>query len=318
MTCKVIVLAVLPIAVGTLTACGGGGSRSDSPPVKPLAAPPKTKVAESPKPKTAEVPEPKVVSAEPNGKAHFLFIPRTRTGTLRVQGRSDSTGVPIKVSRSAATADVRVDHPSVKNFRGTVSFTNEAATNYKSSTGGIFGSFHHTPSGSLSYSQYGLLHQFTTTTGQSAGQYSGTLTPESEIPKNVTATYVGTFLGFGGVVGAPVTVDTTVLGDVQLNADFGTGTISGQVSKLTDVGSQKTRSYGLSMEGEINGNTYAGTTGFTTRSGTPSGTVTSSAMTGSFYGPKAQETAGALRVEGRPGSGQAPVAIVGGFGAKRK
>ena len=82
--------------------------------------------------------------------------------------------------------------------------------------------------------------------------------------------------------------------------------------------------FGLNMNGTINGNTYTGTAGFTQSGalGAPAGTVTSSALDGGFYGANASETAGAVRVEGRApdrtGNPGPSVVVTGAFGATKR
>lgn len=217
------------------------------------------------------------------------------------------------------------------------------------------------PSEFLQYSGYGMSYDMNGTAtevgngdnnlvsgdvviGSFFGGAPGTsATAKANMPANVKANYNGRFTGtgfgkgedLGGVDGSP----TDLAGDVTLQADFSSGKVRGNVYNMTtardnrDNNEIERASFGLRMTGDIDaatGNTYKGDVAFTKAANgawTPAtaDTVTSSSMIGAFYGPKAAETVGALRIEGKaPGvindvtKKQIPIVIQGAFGAKKK
>jgi C-lobe and N-lobe beta barrels of Tf-binding protein B len=175
--------------------------------------------------------------------------------------------------------------------------------------------------GTLFYSVYGLTANDVIGAGNSivgtnlSGVYAGTATALTDMPKNVTATYTGIYQGTAFQPGAVY----AQAGNANLSANFGSGTVSGQVSNLTQINSAGTitnAGYGISMNGTISGGNYNGTAGYTTTTGAAAGTVSSSTLAGGFYGPQAAETAGALAIKGTTPTGTATT-VVGAFGAKK-
>ena len=182
--------------------------------------------------------------------------------------------------------------------------------------------------------------------------FTGNLTPLATMnalkSNKVRASYTGSFMGITisndeyatGPDGKPLreTAGALTKGDVNLQADFKSGNVTGKVSNLVigidEPGSEPTTlDQGLSLKAKISGNEYSGTVGITPGTGANKGggSVSSSALNGGFFGPNAVETAGALRVEGKitPTSGGVamrdnglPVknkafGIVGSFGATK-
>jgi C-lobe and N-lobe beta barrels of Tf-binding protein B len=171
--------------------------------------------------------------------------------------------------------------------------------------------------GTLFYSAYGLTSNNVAGGGTNiSGVYAGTATALTDLPKNVTATYTGIYTGLAFQPGAVY----SQVGTANLTANFGSGSVSGQVSNLTQQnGSTNVISnagYGISMNGTISGGNYNGTAGYTTTTGAAAGTVSSSTLTGGFYGPQAAETAGALAIKGTTPTGTATT-VVGSYGAKK-
>ncbi len=278
MTHKLTLLVILPIVAGLVTACGGGGGGSGPMQLAHSAQPPETVET-----KTSTI-------SGTDGKGHFFLAPKSRSGKWSVEDRTRKSGVSIRVPDGTSS------------------------TSYYENDAGALASIKTTSAGPLYHSQYGLMVLDDNSHVVVGGYHAGDLTPKSQMPSDASATYHGSFGGYGGTTGGSA---EGLVGDVRLRANFGAGTVNGQVSNLQNTDGAS-KSYGLSMNGKISGNTYSGTSGFTTKSGAASGRVTSSAMTGGFYGPNARETAGAMRVEGTPGPTKRPVAIVGGFGAKRQ
>ena len=181
---------------------------------------------------------------------------------------------------------------------------------------------------SYTYSQVG---QYTVYFAESAANqnnvslfHDGDLTPTSALPAG-TATYNGKFGGTAvtsnwlirpRTVGDPFNADPSqaigqdwdpngtwrVTGDVQVNADFGAGSVNGVINNLTwrkfdpDVGyitigtAEVSRPFhDYTFNGTMTGSTYTGNTRG------PNSVVTgNNALNGAFYGPNAEETAGVV------------------------
>jgi hypothetical protein len=170
--------------------------------------------------------------------------------------------------------------------------------------------------GALFYSAYGLTTNDVAGGGTNiSGVYAGTATALTDLPKNVTATYTGIYQGTAFQPGAVY----AQAGNANLSANFGSGTVSGQVSNLTQINSAGTitnAGYGIAMNGTISGGNYNGTAGYTTTTGATGGTVSTSTLAGGFFGPQAAETAGALAIKGTTPGGVATT-TVGAFGGKK-
>jgi C-lobe and N-lobe beta barrels of Tf-binding protein B len=171
--------------------------------------------------------------------------------------------------------------------------------------------------GALAYSTYGLATNNVAGGGLNiSGVYTGTATALTDMPKNVTATYTGIYSGFAFQPGAYY----AQAGNANLTANFGSGTVTGQVSNLTQQNGTTNvvtnAGYGIAMNGTISGGNYNGTAAYTTTTGAAAGTVSSSTFAGGFFGPQAAETTGALAIKGTAPSGVATT-VVGSFGAKK-
>lgn len=128
---------------------------------------------------------------------------------------------------------------------------------------------------------------------------------------NPTATYTGAFIGNSGSLSSGV---SSVFGDVALTADFGGGTIKGDVSNLTMVDTNTAAGYGLSMNGTIAGSAYSGAATYSDGTGTGQ-------VVGGFFGANAAETAGVVQVQGAQPGGTCVTAdcfVQGAFGAKKQ
>lgn len=171
--------------------------------------------------------------------------------------------------------------------------------------------------------------------------YGGTATPASDMTtlknNNVTATYNGFFRGIAGQTVAVTSINSNngtignaadLRGQTALTANFGAGTVNGNVYNMQRVDASNTASaapYGIRMDGTIAGSTYSGTARYTSPLATSGASALSSSpsgqMIGGFFGAQAAETAGVVRIEGTaPGTGAgtgANAVLVGGFGAKK-
>ena len=148
------------------------------------------------------------------------------------------------------------------------------------------------------YGTFGYLSvsNSTTTDTDLAFFYTGLKTPVGNLPG--TASYTGYFEGWATTVG------TTVDNSASMTADFGAGTfIFSSAGDIDDGIGGTWGSYTLdSSVVTISGNSYSGTM---TGSLTPTDGVTDSTYTGTiegaFYGPAAEQTAGAVVVENSTG-----------------
>ncbi|MFY0612520.1 MAG: transferrin-binding protein-like solute binding protein [Hyphomicrobiaceae bacterium] len=334
MTNKLTLLLALPVVAGLVTACGGGGGRSAAPKATRLGAPapkPKNVATPVPTPKTdlTPVPTPKNVAnpalKNPNGKAHFVFVPRAGLIFPEVTTANGRTLSPalVEVSQTASSKTIRYQGPSRLINADSIPIDEEksepGASIYGEKDKLLLGAITSAGSTSLEYSEIGLIGDHRQAVSNVGAYHAGQLTRADQLPTGVTATYTGVFSGAGGAVGD---VSGGLSGKANITANFGSGDVKGQVSDLRGglLGFIR-QDYGLSIQGKITGNAYAGTAGFTDKNGkrSQSETVTSSAMSGGFYGPNGVETAGALRIEGTPGEdiSKKPHVIVGAFGAKR-
>lgn len=162
--------------------------------------------------------------------------------------------------------------------------------------------------------------------------HGGTATSASDMSSlrtgNVTASYTGTFEGIRFTNGqnafAAGDEYLDARGNISVNANFGTGTVSGSTGTLqTDPNTPKGLGYGVGFtNAPITGSTYAGNAYFTNgTSNTAAGSATTngtSSVIGGFYGPGAAETAGSIRVQGTAPGTNGTTNILGSFGAKKQ
>lgn len=154
----------------------------------------------------------------------------------------------------------------------------------------------------LSYSAYGVWATNDTGTAGRIGAIGiGTLTPIASVPTTGSASYVGTTNGAGINAAGPF----ALTGAVQIGVNFASGAVS---TAITGVQQQNITTNVVSAGASLSG---TGTVSGNRLSSTLAGGGTSGVLAGSFYGPAAQEVAGAWRVTG---SGSTSI---GGFGAKR-
>lgn len=133
----------------------------------------------------------------------------------------------------------------------------------------------------------------------------GFVTPTNDIPTTGTARYTGITVGIGAEAGTAYAVG----GRVTLDANFGTGEITGLLHDMvrTDIDLNADVFEDVNILASMNGgtSTYSGTTS-STRPGFSSGDVE-----GAFFGPGAAETGGAWRLLANEGDD----AYIGSYGA---
>ena len=149
--------------------------------------------------------------------------------------------------------------------------------------------------------------------------FGGQATPESAVEQKATSSVVATFSNGGQFEGTEFLQGGGVTGirsnNVNLSADFGAGTVVGQISNITEVNTDNNspaRAYDIGINATIDGNTFAGDANYINNNQT-SGDGTSE---GGFFGPNAEEVAGAVQITGQTPGGVPIVGVNGGFSAR--
>jgi hypothetical protein len=274
-----------------LAACGGGGGGGGSTPA-------------------AAVP----------GKSALLYIPGTAATIASVQAQNGQSAV---LTTSGSTASLVTGGINTGTLTAVPSVAASSVTNYKNSAGttNLMVSKAAGSGAALTDASYGIVTTVDSASNSYIGSYHyGTLAAATSLP-TTTATYTGSFVGMEVNSAANI---RGLAGNSTLNANFGAGTVSGTVTGIQTTSGTYTN-YGLSTTGTISGNTYSGTTAFTSVYGGAPGSVTASGMNGAFYGTGGTQTAGSLTIQGTPtgttalgtASNYGPLAITGGFGGRR-
>lgn len=151
----------------------------------------------------------------------------------------------------------------------------------------------------LSYSAYGV---WAADPSYRLGAFAfGTTTPISAMPLAGTATYQGATMGAGMDASGPY----ALRGIIQVNVDFGTRAVA---TNITGIQTQNLGTNAVSSGSNLAGSGTISGNRFTT---TLAGGASSGGLHGTFYGPSAEEVAGAWRVTGGGNT------AIGSFGAKR-
>jgi hypothetical protein len=148
----------------------------------------------------------------------------------------------------------------------------------------------------LSWTTYGFWDVHASNNYTNAAFVTGYSTPATSVPVNGTATYRGTVIGeafhpaVGGIDG--VAFDQ-LSGDVTLQASFGSGRVTGDLTNMITTGFEGDTApwNSVSLLGTISGAQFNGTSAATSAPGN-SGSLSSSAtgtFSGMFFGPSAQE-----------------------------
>jgi hypothetical protein len=156
----------------------------------------------------------------------------------------------------------------------------------------------------LSFSSFGVWGSSEDNVGnlKFGGFAGGQATPVANMPKSGSAVYNGNMLG----VATNGTNAFAVVGSAQISANFGAQTVGTNFFNITQqqVGTNTvTPVTSFSGTSQLSGNIYSGP--LASANGLQTGDVR-----GQFYGPSAQETAGAWRITG------AGTTAVGSFGAR--
>jgi hypothetical protein len=254
-------------------------------------------------------------------KALMLYLPNTGTGepvmptgASTITFAQSSSASPGAGATQNVTVTGGLSNGQTSTSTGAISNSCTADLCLEQGPNGALFSSKIAGKDTLAYSSYGMVATNGTNGSMVGGYHTGTPTAANQLPTNVTATYTGSYLGEA----ISPSQSHTQVGNASLTANFGAGTVSGNVTSLTNVGTGASAGYGLSMNGTISGGSYTGTAGFTSAANpnVAAGSVSSSALNGGFYGPNAAETAGALAIKGSTPSTGATY-VTGGFGGKR-
>jgi hypothetical protein len=143
----------------------------------------------------------------------------------------------------------------------------------------------------------------------------------TDMPTTGMADYAGTFEGREqrATTGSSAVTARDLSGQASLTADFAARRVAGQISSLnSQSGTERAAAnYTLDFRGSINGSTFTGATSIVESPSKPTWYVTSGALSGGFFGPKAAEAAGALAVSANDG-GANKILVTGAFGAKKQ
>ncbi len=302
---KLSLASALAIAVG-LTACGGGSGSDFVSTVPPPLPPP-------PPPSEAQI----GAAAQATLPAAGLF-PTARDGGETIDAHA-ATSFPLIesiVTISSAGLDAEDKASGELTFSASGNLTDDFSLDVPGlgisalelAAGGYYcyaavcgdAANNHVeleiadPANNLSWTTYG----FWTSQDYGAGSsiswsafVTGYKTPTGSVPTAGTATYNGVAAGrlmtatSNGYLGVGV---DWLSGDAMLQADFGSGDISGSLTNMTGPGGAWNS---VSLLGAISGGDFTGTTAatsFPATVGSMSGSATGT-FAGSFFGPTAQE-----------------------------
>lgn len=142
--------------------------------------------------------------------------------------------------------------------------------------------------------------------------YGGDFAPASAVSgRTGTATFTATDTGNSDKGAAYVRVATGTGisnsqvdygGDVRMVADFGAGTVDGEITNLRRFGNQQAADFSLRLDGsQINGQHFDGGSVTMLQGATPVASFTDSAVTGSFLGQNADAVGGVFQANGTRG-----------------
>lgn len=277
-------------------------------------------VASSP----AQGTNPPLASPDVTGRSVTMRI--TDPGTIAILDRSTSDGNDFQVETGgatiAATNDLTVhvvgslanggQPPSsdpLQRFGGSNIFLN-AAGSQQLETLTISGQV-----APLTDTVYGTFINASPTTGTTEITAFSVGNATATMPNIGTAVYTGNFTGFSLPPGGQPTDARGLIGGFTMNADFGAGTVAGQIQPLDAGGPIGTN---IDFAANINGSQMTGTASFSA----VGSTTTNSSFTGQFNGVNAAEVGGSVSVEGTiPGGTGGPTdatAIIGAIGGVRQ
>jgi len=279
-----------------LAGCGGGGGGTAPTPTSTLQAPSTTKTYA-------------VNSVAASMASEQITNTRMDAagGGSTINATTDSNGNLASLSFSILTPTASFTNTynsfsalSASQFNLNAFTQSLQAVNTTPGANGAIGTLLASVGNTLSYSGYGVWATNDTGTAGRIGFFSlGNAT--STMPVSGTATYTGTTFGAANASGMIYGVE----GTIQLAANFGTGTVTTNISNI------QTQQLGTNTTASLPSMSGTATISGTQYSGTLSGGSLSGTSTGTFYGPNAAETGGTWKVTG------GGVTAIGSYGAKQ-
>jgi hypothetical protein len=317
---KAIVASSIALAIG-LSGCGGGGGDVASippPPPTPMPTP-------TPTPTPTPSPAAATISALASAAApNASLFPTASLGGPTIQSHSSTVfpllqsvvsilpgsvaaanttmtaGATIASTSPSSSYRLDVGNPAlgVSNVVLTPSPSGKANAFQADLSGGAtaFLDIANAATSNLSWTTYGFWDVHASNNYTNAAFVTGYSTPATAVPMNGTATYRGNVIGeayhpaAGGIDG--VNFDH-LSGDVTLQASFGSGSITGDLTNMITTGFEGDTApwNSVSLLGTISGAGFSGTSAATSAPAN-SGSLSSSAtgtFVGMFFGPSAQE-----------------------------
>lgn len=219
--------------------------------------------------------------------------------SLTIASDGNSRGLTLPDGRTANLVGGATNSDGSRSFTGTTNGSQVTMVSW-----GGAKNLHYTDYGTWAVAPQG---------GGQANQYAvyavGLPTAAGQMPTTGSASYSGGTAGYAFVSGAGYAFK----GDASMNADFGHGTITGQMTNLQTTalaGGAGGSMNDIALAGSITGSAISGTA----TPGSPTGKsvnigATSGTFGGSFNGPAAQEVSGTYKMSGGGDS------VLGSFGA---
>jgi hypothetical protein len=304
-----MIASSIALAIG-LSGCGGGGTSIASTPPPPLT--PLTPTAASiSAPARAIAPNAGLFPLASTGGPTIQTHPSTvfpllqsvvsiAPGTVAAGTSTMNAGATITYSAPSNSYQLDVGNPALGVSHVVLSPSSSgSATVLQADLGGGAAAFldiANPATSNLSWTSYGFWDVHASASYTNTAFVTGYATPAAAVPMSGTATYRGSVNGEAfhpDAAGIDGTDFYQLSGDASLQANFGSGTIAGNLTNMI------TRSFegetspwnSVSLLGSISGGQFSGTSGVTSapaNSGSLSGAATGT-FAGMFFGPNAQE-----------------------------
>jgi len=295
----------------SLSACGGGTSSVGSMPAPPATATPAQTAASISAPAAAIAPNanlfPLASSGGPTTQSHpsTLFpllqsVVSIAPGSVAAGTTTMSGGASLTYSSPGNSYQLDVGNPALGISHAQLTPSpSGSATVFQADLGGgatAFLDIVDPGTSNLSWTSYGFWDVHAAASYTNAAFTTGYIAPDAAVPTSGTATYHGSVIGeafhpnASGIDG----VDFYQLsGDASMEANFGTGAITGDLNNMITRGFEgDTAAWNsVSLAGSITGSRFSGTSAVTStpaNSGSLNGAAKGT-FGGRFYGPTAGE-----------------------------
>ena len=309
---KAMVASSIALAIGLSGCGGGGGGVASTPPPPPTPTPTPT-----PSPAAATISAlagaiapnanlfPSARVGGPTIRSHSSTVfPLLELVVSIVPGRVSAAsttmtaGATIASASPSSTYRLDVGNPALGVTNVVLSPTSSANTFGADLGGGATASLDiaNAATSNLSWTTYGFWNVQASNNYTNAAFVTGYATPAASVPVNGSATYRGNVIGEAyhpsadGIDGVNF---YHLSGDVTLQASFGSGSISGDLTNMITTGFEGDTApwNSVSLLGTISGGQFSGTSAATSAPAN-GGSLSSSAtgtFAGMFFGPSAQE-----------------------------